>query len=964
MADDTTATPTESTIETDAPAQATEPKPAAKAASKTASKKKTTKKPAAKKRVRKKTATKKAESDAAPESPTDDQPDNQPDEQASEQAEAEPTAEAAPKKKPTRRKKTTARKADASTDDSSDEPTDEDASDTTVTIVDETESAEERAIEPDDDAPDRAPAVEAPSEMIINYTPGEECRIAIIEDGKLEEFDAEPTENVSRVGNIYRGKVVNIERNIQAAFVDFGTEEAGFLHLSDLHPRYFPGADDDETEKVGRKTPRRHRPPIEKALRKGQEITVQVLKEGVGTKGPTLTSYLSIPGRFLVMMPDMDKVGVSRKVEDDDLRKKMRKILDQLELPGGFGFILRTAGLERTKTDLKRDLAYLQRLWKDMERKQKKAKGPTLLYSEADLLLRTLRDRVTNQVQRIVIDNKAALARAAGFMKIVAPRATTKLCHFDEKRPIFHAFGIEPQLELMHATEVPLPSGGALVMEQTEALVAIDVNSGRSRGARDAESNAYQTNVEAVDEICRQLRLRDLGGLVICDLIDMRHASNRKDIENRFKDRLKRDRARSTTLPISAFGILEMTRQRMRGSYEQAHFHTCPRCTGRGLIQRPDSIAASALRNLTALLEHDRVQRVELVVSSVVAGALLSTRRGTLGRIERVSGKRIDVHVKETLAAGRVVMYAYDNNGADIDIERLPRKGSKPRVLEWAKTDLAKQLQAEGDDWAVDLEQEAADLQSELDEEILAHEEEEAKKIAELDLPPEAGSDDDEESGGKKKRKRRRRRRGRRSDEENRSDEDGSNEGDDATRSASDNKSSDDKPSDAGDDSDDDEQSSGERANGKKKSRRRRRRRSGDDDESTTDQGDASEGSSSDDTTDTSGDASSDAEGSDDSAEDGSGKKKRRRRRRRGRGRSGDESGSGESGSSESSDQKPEAKPKAKTEAKTQPKADSGSSEDSAKPEGDAKPKRKRRALYGSGRRALSASEKGNIDRD
>ena len=947
MADDTTTAEatTDTTTETSADsAQAAEPKPAAQAAAKPASKKKTAKataKKPAKKRVRKKTATK-ADAPEAESAEDDDEP-------ADDEAAPKDDTKSEAKKKPSRRKKAPAKNADAEANDDADdsEPNSEAESP-------EAESPEERVIEPDDDAPDRAPVVEAPSEMIINYTPGEECRIAIIEDGKLEEFDAEPTENVSRVGNIYRGKVVNIERNIQAAFVDFGTDEAGFLHLSDLHPRYFPGADEDETEKVGRKTPRRQRPPIEKALRKGQEITVQVLKEGVGTKGPTLTSYLSIPGRFLVMMPDMDKVGVSRKVEDDDLRRKMRKILDQLDLPSGFGFILRTAGLERTKTDLKRDLAYLQRLWKDMERKQKKARGPTLLYSEADLLLRTLRDRVTNQVQRIVIDNKAALARAAGFMKIVAPRATTKLCHYDEKRPVFHAFGIEPQLELMHATEVPLPSGGALVMEQTEALVAIDVNSGRSRGARDAESNAYNTNVEAVDEICRQLRLRDLGGLVICDLIDMRHASNRKDIENRFKDRLKRDRARSTTLPISAFGILEMTRQRMRGSYEQAHFHTCPRCTGRGLIQRPDSIAASALRNLTALLEHDRVQRVELVVSSVVAGALLSTRRGTLGRIERVSGKRIDVHVKETLAAGRVVMYAYDHNGADIDIERLPQRGNKPRVLEWANTELAKSLKASGDDWAVDLEQEAAELKSELDEEITAHEEAEAEKIAELDLPPEAndrsgnrsGGDSDDDESGKKKRKRRRRRRGRKSGEDGDQTE---NQSDNQTE----NQSGEGDPDDQSDSKPEDK--TNEEGSSPKRSRRRRRGKS---------DADASDNSG-ENTRDTSGESTNESEennnreGDDTENAEGGGKKKRRRRRRRRR--SGDDSA--ENGSSDaSSDKQPETRAESsESKSAPKPKPESGGDDNAA---GDAKPKRKRRALYGSGRRTLSASEKGNIERD
>ncbi|MCX5691165.1 MAG: ribonuclease E/G, partial [Planctomycetota bacterium] len=319
------------------------------------------------------------------------------------------------------------------------------------------------------------------SQMLINYVPGEECRVAIVEDGRLEELYVEKFASASRVGNIYVGKVANVEPAIQAAFVDFGVGENGFLHITDLHPRYFPGEGDDTTERVGLKTPRRERPLIQQALRRGDEVIVQVLKEGVGTKGPTLTSYLSIPGRFLVMMPYMDKVGVSRKVEDEEQRREMREILDQLELPEGFGFILRTAGMDRTKTDLKRDLAYLQRLWKDMERRKSVGGKPRMLYSESDLLVRSLRDMLTNEISEVIIDHEVAVQRAARFMKIVAPRGTTKLMHYPGKSPIFHAFNIERELALIHAREVPLPSGGRLVIDQTEALVAIDVNSGKSR---------------------------------------------------------------------------------------------------------------------------------------------------------------------------------------------------------------------------------------------------------------------------------------------------------------------------------------------------------------------------------------------------------------------------------------------------------------------------------------------------
>jgi ribonuclease E len=509
--------------------------------------------------------------------------------------------------------------------------------------------------------------------MLINYVPGEECRVAIVEDGKLEELHVEKFTSASRVGNIYLAKVSNVEASIQAAFVDFGIPENGFLHVSDLHPRYFPGGDaEDGIEKVGHKTPRRERPAMQDALKRGHEILVQVLKEGVGTKGPTLTSYLSIPGRFLVMMPFMDNVGVSRKVEDEDQRRKMREILDQLDLPEGFGFILRTAGMDRTKTELKRDLAYLMRLWKDMERRLAEGSGKTrLLYSESDLLVRALRDMLTSEIDEVIIDNEQALQRAARFLKIVAPRSSCKLLLHTEKTPLFYAFGVEPQISLMHAREVPLPSGGRLVIDQTEAMVCIDVNSGKSRDARDAEENAFQTNLEAVDEICRQLRLRDLGGIVANDLIDMRDAKNRKEVENRFKERLSRDRAKTTIATISPFGILEMTRQRMRGSHETVHFADCPTCRGRGIIQKPDSVAADAIRELAAVLSHQKIRKVEMVVAPRVASELLSHKRQLLGRLEKLMERHVDVRVSETVPVDRITIYAYDDEG-DVDLTRLP----------------------------------------------------------------------------------------------------------------------------------------------------------------------------------------------------------------------------------------------------------------------------------------------------
>ncbi len=732
------------TTSSEAPAKKSPRRPTKKSTKKTAAKKTTKKKSTRKKTTRSKSVdapeanldpaeiTAEPEADVAPTANPEAEPaQSQQDEEAIEPADSSDTdADAEPVKKKTRRKRTT--KKAASKPDSK---------------------------EPAKKTSKPKPAAGKPPvvEMIVNYIPGEECRIAMLENGKLEEFSVEPTNQVSRVGNVYVGRVANIEPAIQAAFVDFGSEENGFLHVSDLHPKYFAKGD-EQTERVGKKTPRKSRPPIQDCLKKGQEITVQVLKEGVGTKGPSLTSYLSIPGRFLVMMPGMDKVGVSRKEEDDDKRRAAREILSHLELPEGFGFILRTAGFDRTKAELKRDLAYLTRLWKDMEKRRKggsKSK-PRLLYTESDLLMRSIRDLMTSEVSRVVIDSESALKRVGNFLKIAAPRSGAKLSHYIGTRPIFHAFEIEPQIDEIHSREVHLPSGGRLVIDQTEALVAIDVNSGKSRGAKDAETNAYKTNLEAVDAICRQLRLRDLGGLVVNDMIDMRFQSHRKEIEQRFRERLKRDRAKSTIAPISPFGLLEMTRQRMRGSMESQHFSDCPMCHGRGLVQRPESVAASALRDLAALIDYPQVHRAELVVNSRVASSLLSTMRKSLTRIELSSGKLLDVRVSDTLAIDRFAFYAYDAHGADISIERLKpgRTNSAPSVVDWLDT------QGVDGSWAIDPLDEADETtaQSILEKLAKAQEAKTHESSAES-----IGHEDDDDSGDGTKKKRRRRRRGKRS---------------------------------------------------------------------------------------------------------------------------------------------------------------------------------------------------------
>lgn len=593
----------------------------------------------------------------------------------------------------------------------------------------------------------------ATTQMLVNYVPGEECRIALLHDGKLEELHAERFDNASHVGNIYLGKVQNVEAGIQAAFVDFGLGENGFLHVSDLHPRYFPGAEEDEAERVGKKTPRRERPPIQACLKRGQEVIVQVLKEGIGTKGPTLTSYLSIPGRYLVMMPHMDNVGVSRRIEDEETRRTMRQTLDQLDLPEGFGFILRTAGFGRNKTELKRDLAYLQRLWKDMDARLKRGGKPRLLYAESDILLRCLRDVLTTDVNEIIIDEESALRRAARFLKIVSPRSATKLFHYSNPAPIFHAYGVEDQIKSMHLREVPMQSGGSIVIDEAEALVAIDVNSGKMRDNKDAETTALKTNLEAADEICRQLKLRELGGVVIIDFIDMRKIQHKKQLEQRLNENLKRDRANTKALRISEFGIVEMTRQRMRGSHRKTHFTGCPTCNGRGLVQRPGSVTAEALREVAALLSRDKIIRVELVVSPRVAGELLSSGRHRLNRLERITGKQVQIRVSANIGLDELQFFAYDAMG-DVEIEKLPAL-RPPRELE--PFVLAGKA---GEEWMLDPTEEAAELaRLESEAELHALEEMRQKELAAAEGPI-AGIDEmpDEEGGGKKKRRRRRRR--------------------------------------------------------------------------------------------------------------------------------------------------------------------------------------------------------------
>ncbi len=513
--------------------------------------------------------------------------------------------------------------------------------------------------------------------MLINVSEGEECRIALLDDGHLEELYMERTSSTSHVGNIYKGRVTNVEASIQAAFVDFGLGRNGFLHISDLMPTYFGRKGEDIHETVGRKMARRDRPPIQRCLRRGDEIVVQIIKEGIGTKGPTLSTYLSIPGRILVMMPGMGKMGVSKKIEDEEERRRLRTILDSLKPPKGVGFIIRTAGIGKSKAEIQRDLTYLSRLWQQIEKTQDSGPGPLELYTEGDLVARTVRDVFTGDVDHVIVDNKDVAKRVKEVVKITSPRTRNKVEVYEDPIPLFHKYGIEKDIELMYSRHVPLPSGGSLVIDSTEAIVAIDVNSGKFRDHSDAEMTAFKTDMEAADEIPRQLKLRDLGGVIICDFIDLRYERHRRELEERLHENFKKDRAKTKVLRMSQFGIIEITRQRMRPSLKRSIYFDCPHCKGAGLVKTPESMSLDVMRKLAMAAHHEKVARIELSVCSDVSFYLQNKKRASLAQLESESRRGLVIRPDPTLGLDELKFDLFDARDGLIILDELGL-GSQP----------------------------------------------------------------------------------------------------------------------------------------------------------------------------------------------------------------------------------------------------------------------------------------------
>ncbi len=467
-------------------------------------------------------------------------------------------------------------------------------------------------------------------QMLINVADEEESRVAIVEDGTLEEFTIETASKEQIKGNIYNGVVVKVEPSLQAAFVDYGGKRHGFLPMGEIHESWYTGGDTNSNS-----NDRDRRPRIQDVLRRNQKIIIQVTKEELGNKGASLSTYISLPGRYLVLMPGSDSTGgISRKIEDEEERKKLKEAIAQLNPPSDIGIIVRTAGLNRNKTELQRDLTYLQRLWNSIQEKSKASEAPALIYQEHDLVIRSIRDYFTPDIQEVWVDHREVYRRARDFFQAVMPRYQGRVKLYRDKKPIFAKSGLESQLEAIYSHKVDLKSGGSIVIDQTEALVAIDVNSGRATREKGIEETAYKTNMEAAQEVARQLRLRDMGGLIVIDFIDMRNAKHIQEIEKALRQAVKRDKARTQVARISQFGLLELSRQRLKPTILEGNYMQCMQCGGTGLVKSPISMALSVLRRIRAEVTSETVATVKTTMPLDVATYLQNNKRREISLLE------------------------------------------------------------------------------------------------------------------------------------------------------------------------------------------------------------------------------------------------------------------------------------------------------------------------------------------
>jgi len=472
--------------------------------------------------------------------------------------------------------------------------------------------------------------------MLINAVDPEEYRIAILKDRELDEFYIATSTREETKGNIYKGIVSRIEPSLQAAFINYGADKNGFLPIGEIHPEYY--------ESQGLITNEKPLPPIEKVLKKGSELLVQVTKEREGKKGAYLTTYISLASRYLVLTPGRPTSGISHKIEDEEERKRLKSVMNELNLPEGVGYIIRTTALRQNKRTIARDLKNLLRLWEDIKKRAEKEPAQSILFKEEDLGLRTLRDYFSAEVDEVMIDDRETLSEIKDFMKVISPKHQKRVKLYREKTPIFSEYGIEKQIEQIYSNRVPLKSGGSIVIDSTEALISIDVNSGRSTKAKGVESTAFKTNLEATKEIAKQLRLRDIGGLLVIDFIDMKEPKHEREIIKQLKEEIKKDRAKISYSPISKFGLMELSRQRLRPSIEAKSYQVCEFCQGRGIVRSVEATSVSFLRQIWLGVSKGDVGTVTCVLPSNVANYLLNKKRAELAELERRYDVSIEIH--------------------------------------------------------------------------------------------------------------------------------------------------------------------------------------------------------------------------------------------------------------------------------------------------------------------------------
>jgi ribonuclease E len=459
--------------------------------------------------------------------------------------------------------------------------------------------------------------------MLVNATQQEELRVALVDGQKLYDLSIEIPSREQKKANIYKARIARVEPSLEAAFVDYGSQRHGFLPLKEISKEYFKGGGAQ-----GSRT-------IRELISEGQEVVVQVEKEERGNKGAALTTFISLAGRFLVLMPNNPRAGgVSRRIEGED-REQMRDTMAQLQIPDGMGAIIRTAGVGRSAPELQWDLDNLRTQWEAIAAAVDSRPGPFLLYQESDAVTRAMRDYLTDDVGEILVDDRSAFQKAQEYMQRFMPEeAQRRLKMYEDDVPLFTRYQIESQIESAYAHKVQLPSGGSLVIDYTEALVSVDINSARATRGADIETTATNTNLEAADEIARQLRIRDIGGLIVIDFIDMESTKNQRDVEDRLRDAMKMDRARIQIGRLSRFGLLEMSRQRLRPSLGESSHVTCPRCNGIGSIRSVESMALSILRLLGEDARKDRTHRVIVQVPVEVATYLINEKRAALRELE------------------------------------------------------------------------------------------------------------------------------------------------------------------------------------------------------------------------------------------------------------------------------------------------------------------------------------------